>query len=74
MVNFHLQTDLFIVKKELYRAYNFNDFDSVILFMLKVAVGCNIFPHHPRWENTWTTLKVWLSTKSTIILSGWLPY
>lgn len=62
IVNSPLPTDTFIIKKELYREYIFNDFDSVILFMSKVAVGCNIFPHHPRWENTWTTLKVWLST------------
>ncbi|MBK9257141.1 MAG: 4a-hydroxytetrahydrobiopterin dehydratase [Saprospiraceae bacterium] len=62
IVNSPLPTDTFILKKEIYREYVFNDFDSVILFMSKVAVGCNIFPHHPRWENTWTTLKVWLST------------
>lgn len=62
IVNSPLPTDTFIIKKEIYREYIFNDFDSVILFMTKVAIGCNIFPHHPRWENTWTTLKVWLST------------
>lgn len=52
----------FIGRRELYREYKFNDFNAVMEYMGRVAVGCNIFPHHPRWENTWTTLKVWLTT------------
>ncbi|MCC6463594.1 MAG: 4a-hydroxytetrahydrobiopterin dehydratase [Saprospiraceae bacterium] len=52
----------FISRIELYREYRFEDFDKVIAFMTEVAVACNIFPHHPRWENTWTTLRVWLTT------------
>lgn len=52
----------FITRSELYREYKFNDFNSVIDYMGKVAIGCNVYPHHPRWENTWTTLKVWLTT------------
>ncbi|MBK6995363.1 MAG: 4a-hydroxytetrahydrobiopterin dehydratase [Lewinellaceae bacterium] len=52
----------FILRIELYREYIFEDFDKVLEFMTEVAIGCNIFPHHPRWENTWTTLRVWLTT------------
>lgn len=52
----------FILREELYKEYRFEDFDKVIQFMTEVAIGCNIFPHHPRWENTWTTLRVWLTT------------
>lgn len=52
----------FISRIELYREYIFEDFDKVLEFMTEVAIGCNIFPHHPRWENTWTTLRVWLTT------------
>lgn len=51
-----------IERRELYREYVFADFDHVIEFINKVAIGCNIFPHHPRWENTWTTLRVYLTT------------
>lgn len=57
-----LPEDPFITRQELFREFKFEDFDKVLEFMVKVGVGCNIFPHHPRWENVWTTLKVWLST------------
>jgi pterin-4a-carbinolamine dehydratase len=50
------------MKAELYREYLFEDFDKVIEYMAKVAVGCNILPHHPKWVNTWTTLRVYLTT------------
>jgi pterin-4a-carbinolamine dehydratase len=47
---------------ELFREYIFKSFDQVLDYMLKVAPICNTLPHHPRWENTWTTLKIYLST------------
>lgn len=47
---------------ELFREYIFKSFDQVLEYMLKVAPICNTLPHHPRWENTWTTLKIYLST------------
>ncbi len=62
VVSSPLPDNPFVTKNELYREYRFEDFDKVIEFMTKVAVGCNIFPHHPRWENTWTILRVWLTT------------
>lgn len=62
VVSSPLPDNPFITKDELFREYRFEDFDKVIEFMTKVAVGCNIFPHHPRWENTWTVLRVWLTT------------
>jgi pterin-4a-carbinolamine dehydratase len=27
-----------------------------------LAPGCDIAMHHPRWENVWKTLKVYLTT------------
>lgn len=51
-----------IMKAELYREYVFADFDLVMEYMREVAVGCNVMPHHPRWVNTWTTLRVYLTT------------
>lgn len=65
-----LPEDPFITREELFREFRFEDFDKVLEFMTKVGVACNTFPHHPRWENVWTTLKVWLSTwDSTHIIS-----
>lgn len=48
VVSSPLPDNPFVTKNELYREYRFEDFDKVIEFMTKVAVGCNIFPHHPR--------------------------
>ncbi len=47
---------------EIYRRYTFKSFISAIDFMHKVAPGCDIAIHHPRWENTWKSLTVWLTT------------
>ena len=58
----HLPENPFDTRAELFREYHFSDFNAVIEYMTKVAVGCQIYPHHPRWENTWKTLKVWLTT------------
>ena len=30
--------------------------------MSQVAKGCDIANHHPRWENLWKTLRVFLTT------------
>lgn len=62
IVSSPLPDNPFVLRVELYREYRFEDFDKVLQFMTEVAIGCNIFPHHPRWENTWTTLRVWLTT------------
>jgi 4a-hydroxytetrahydrobiopterin dehydratase len=62
VVSSPLPENPFISRVELYKEYRFEDFDKVLEFMTEVAIGCNIFPHHPRWENTWTTLRVWLTT------------
>ena len=47
---------------EIERTYTFKSFISAIDFMHKVAPGCDIAIHHPRWQNTWKTLTVWLTT------------
>nr|WP_321234994.1 4a-hydroxytetrahydrobiopterin dehydratase [uncultured Psychroserpens sp.] len=52
----------FIARNELYREYRFENFKSVIKFINNVSKVCEALPHHPRWENTWTTLRVWLTT------------
>ena len=30
--------------------------------MAQVAPGCDIAMHHPRWENIWKTIRVYLTT------------
>ncbi len=50
------------VRIELSRKYKFKTFIDAIEFMNKVAPGCEIVLHHPRWENLWRTLKVYLTT------------
>jgi pterin-4a-carbinolamine dehydratase len=47
---------------ELYREFKFKSFQSAIGFMAQVAPGCDIAMHHPRWENIWKTVRVFLTT------------
>jgi pterin-4a-carbinolamine dehydratase len=50
------------VRTELFREYKFGTFRDAIRFMNEVAPGCDIAIHHPRWENIWKTLRVYLTT------------
>ena len=50
------------VRVELYREYRFKSFREAISFMSQVAPGCDIAMHHPRWENVWKTVRVYLTT------------
>jgi pterin-4a-carbinolamine dehydratase len=47
---------------ELFREYKFQTFQDAVGFMSQVAKGCDIANHHPRWENIWKTLRVFLTT------------
>lgn len=47
---------------ELFRELKFREFLDVIRFMREVAAGCQILDHHPRWENIYRTLRVYLTT------------
>jgi pterin-4a-carbinolamine dehydratase len=47
---------------ELFREYKFKTFLGAIEFMHQVAPGCEIQIHHPRWENIWRTVTVYLGT------------
>jgi pterin-4a-carbinolamine dehydratase len=47
---------------ELLREYKFATFQDAITFMHMVAPGCDVANHHPRWENIWRTLRVYLTT------------
>jgi pterin-4a-carbinolamine dehydratase len=50
------------VRVELYKEFKFSGFREVILFMAEVAAGCEVTDHHPRWENIYRTLRVYLTT------------
>jgi pterin-4a-carbinolamine dehydratase len=50
------------VRVELFREYRFRRFRDAITFMDEVAPGCDIANHHPRWENIWRTVRVYLTT------------
>lgn len=47
---------------ELYREYSFSRFEDATAFMAGISPRIEEFHHHPRWENFWTTVRVWLST------------
>ena len=48
--------------KELYREFTFRDFKQAFVFMQTIATEAEERQHHPRWENSWNTVKIWLST------------
>jgi pterin-4a-carbinolamine dehydratase len=57
-----LPEDPSLTRVELYREFRFKSFPSAISFMALVAPGCEIAMHHPRWENIFKTLRVYLTT------------
>jgi ribonuclease HI len=49
-------------KHGLYKQFNFEDFKQAWTFMEKVATLAEEFQHHPRWENEWNVVQIWLIT------------
>jgi pterin-4a-carbinolamine dehydratase len=49
-------------RKELHRVFLFGSFNEVVDFLIDLKPICDILPHHPRVENLWKTLHVYLST------------
>lgn len=49
---------------ELYRQFEFKDFKQAFDFMTKVAVVAEDQNHHPRWQNEYNKVEIWLSTHS----------
>jgi len=47
---------------EITRSLRFRSFRSAIQYMHQVAPACDVANHHPRWENNWKTLRIWLTT------------
>ena len=48
----------------LYRKFEFKDFKEAFDFMTKVARLTEEQSHHPRWQNEYNKVEIWLSTHS----------
>jgi len=46
----------------LYREFIFKDFNQAFVFMQLVAKEAERLRHHPRWENDYNKVRIWLST------------
>jgi ribonuclease HI len=49
-------------KHGLYKQFNFENFKQAWAFMEKVAEIAEETQHHPRWENEWSVVQIWLIT------------
>ncbi|HXE09838.1 MAG TPA: reverse transcriptase-like protein [Verrucomicrobiae bacterium] len=49
-------------KHGLYKQFNFENFKEAWAFMAKVAELAEQYQHHPRWENEWSVVQIWLIT------------
>lgn len=49
-------------RAELAKTYEFASFDDAIRFMSDAVPKINEMQHHPRWENVWRSVSVYLST------------
>lgn len=49
-------------KHGLYKQFVFQDFKEAWSFMERVAAAANRLDHHPRWQNEWNVVEIWLST------------
>lgn len=50
--------------KQLYKEFEFKDFKKAFEFIQAVAVLAEAQNHHPRWQNDWNKVEIWLSTHS----------
>lgn len=51
-----------VSRSELYKEFRFPTFSAATHFMAFASAAIDAGNHHPRWENVWTTVRVWLST------------
>jgi len=49
-------------KHGLYKQFNFENFKQAWAFMSQVAELGEDLQHHPRWENEWSVVQIWLIT------------
>jgi pterin-4a-carbinolamine dehydratase len=58
----YISDDVRFSRIELYKEYSFNTFVEATRFMASISPEIENGQHHPRWENIWKTVRVWLST------------
>lgn len=46
----------------LYREISFTDFSEAWAFMSRVALAAERLDHHPDWSNSWSTVRIAVST------------
>lgn len=51
-----------VTRSELHKVYEFPSFLEAIRFMNHTSKHIDENQHHPRWENIWRTVSVWLAT------------
>ncbi len=49
-------------KHGLYKQFVFHDFREAWAFMQRVVEAAEKIDHHPRWQNEWNTVDIWLNT------------
>jgi pterin-4a-carbinolamine dehydratase len=47
---------------EFHRSFEFDSFEDAVAFMAAAVPRISEMDHHPRWENIWRTVSVWLTT------------
>jgi 4a-hydroxytetrahydrobiopterin dehydratase len=47
---------------QLYKKFEFKDFNEAFAFMGEVAKAAENANHHPRWLNDWNVVEVWLTS------------
>lgn len=49
-------------KHGLFKQFTFKNFSEAFAFMTRVAAAAEAVNHHPRWENEWSAVRIWLIT------------
>jgi 4a-hydroxytetrahydrobiopterin dehydratase len=50
------------IDHQLYRSFEFANFSEAFAFMTRVALVAEKMDHHPRWQNVWNRVEIWLQT------------
>ena len=50
------------IDNELHKQFIFKDFVEAFSFMTQVVELAEKQQHHPRWQNVWNKVDIWLST------------
>ena len=46
----------------LYKKFVFSNFSEAFAFMTRVAIEAEKMDHHPKWQNVYNIVEIWLST------------